>query len=131
MKDAEHQDLAGTHKTQMLLEMFLLNKSEEILGHGLRCAWTQNHIVGTYLVAIIMFFHLLLLFCGVLCSIAHGLGRLAVTIWLFRMMYIITYASGCVAWLRGVITDAPGVLCSITGACGVLCRITSSIASIY
>jgi hypothetical protein len=94
----------------MLLEMLLLNEPEEVLCHSFSYAWAQGHIVGICLAAIIVFFQLLLRFCGVLCSSAYGL---ALIVCLFIVAPVIF-----------------GVLCSITGACGVLCSITSSIASI-
>jgi hypothetical protein len=91
MKDAENYDLASTHRTQMLLEMLVLNKPEEILCHSFSRALAQGHMVGICLVAIIVFFHLLLLFYGVVCTFAYGLA-------------LITYAS----------CGASGVLCSST-----------------
>ena len=131
MKDAEHYNLTGTHMTQMLLEVLLLDKLEEVFCHGCSYALAQGHIVGV----IIMFSQLLLLFCGALCSIASGL---ALIIWLFGIARVIfgvicsiACGSGCLDWLCGVVANACGVLCSITGAGGVLCSITSSIASIF
>ena len=111
----------------MFLEMLLLNKPEEVLSHSFRCVSAQYHVVGICLVAIVLFFQTLLLFCGVLCSIAYGL---ALVIRLSGAICIITYGSGCVSCLCDVVTNAPGVLCGITDACDVLCRITSSIALI-
>ena len=59
MKDAENYDLASTHRTQMLLDMLVLNKPEEILCHSFSRALAQGHMVGICLVAIIVFFQLL------------------------------------------------------------------------
>ena len=126
MKDTEHYDLAGTHVTQTLLEVFLLSELEKTVCHSFRYASAQSHIVGICLMAIIVFFQALLLFCGALCSIAYGL---ALIVWLFGAIRSIACGSGCIAWLYGIVTSAFGVLCNITSACRVPCSMTSSIAS--
>ena len=118
MKDTEHYDLAGTHVTQTLLEVFLLSELEKTVCHSFRYASAQSHIVGICLMAIIVFFQSLLLFCGALCSIAYGL---ALIVWLFGAIRSIACVLGA---LPGCMASSPvPSACSVTSLVPVACSV--------
>ena len=96
--------------------MLLLDELEKVVCHCFCCLLAQRHIVDICLAAIIVLFHSLCRFSAVLCRGAHGsgliMGQFIIALVVFGVLCILTGASGCVAWLCGITTNASGVLCS-------------------